>query len=132
MQKDWNAFDHPSHLKMGQALEEVCAHSGAFLGCGAELGVLQILPCPLLDQGGHQGACQAEEQTKEHEDVCPDCNRRGCEGALRRQDNRRGRGSIRLGLNSDQLSEKRYRCTAVVRQKSLVCLNNEGRNDCRK
>jgi hypothetical protein len=39
VQEDRDAFDQASHLKLGQALEKICAYSGTFGGRSAQLGI---------------------------------------------------------------------------------------------
>jgi len=137
VEEDRDALDHPSHLKLGQALEEMRANATTLMVRGTELGVLQVFSCPLLDQCGHERTRQAEEETYEHEDVDADGHVGRSEGseALRASNRDGGRGrrgaAVRLGLGN-QLSQERDCGAATVRKEHLVCLDDECRNDGRE
>jgi len=137
MEEDRDALDHPPHLKLGQALEEMCADAATLLGRGTELRVLQVFPRPLLDQGGHERTREAEEETYEHEDVDADGHVGGSEasGVLRASDRDGGRGdrgaAVRLGLGN-QLGQERDCGAATIRKEHLVCFDDECRNDGRE
>jgi hypothetical protein len=133
VKEDRKALNHPSHLKLRQALKEIRAHAATLLWRGAELGILQVLSRPLLDQRGHERARQSEEETYEHEDVDADGHFGGLELRANRGDSRVGyRGAaIRLG-KGNQLSQECYCGTTIIGQEHLVRLDDEGRNDGRE
>ena len=134
VEEDWDALDHPLHLKLGQTLEEIRADAATLLGWGAELGVLQVFSCPLLDQRGHKRTRQAEKETYEHEDVDADgpSGRREVLRAGNRDGGRDHRcAAVRLGLGN-QLSQERHCSAATIRKEHFVCLDDERRNDGRE
>jgi len=133
VKEDREALDHPSHLKLGQAFEEIRAHAATLLRRGAKLGILQVFSRPLLDQCGHERARQSEEETYEHEDVDANGHSGGLELRASRGDSGVGhRGAaIRLG-KGNQLSQECYCGTAIIGQEHLVRLDDKGRSDGRE
>lgn len=77
----------------------------------------------MLDQRGHECACQAEEETYEHEDVDADGHSRWREGWYASGGVRRGT-AVRLGL-CNQLSQEYYCSGAIIREEQLVRLDDE-------
>jgi hypothetical protein len=61
VEEDRYTVGHSSHLELGQAFEEIRSNTATPSGRGMDLGILQVLSCPLLDEGGHEGARQAKE-----------------------------------------------------------------------
>jgi len=100
---------------------------------GAKLGILQVFSRPLLDQCGHEGARQSEEETYKHEDVDANGHSRGLELRASRGDSGVGhRGAaLRLG-KGNQLSQECYCGAAIIRQEHLVGLDDKGRNNSRE
>jgi len=130
VEEDRDGLDHLSHLKLGQALEEISAHAATLLGFVTELGILQVLSRPLLDERGHECARQAKEETYEHEDVDADGHSRWLEGLHASGGVRRGT-AVRLGLRN-QLSQECYCDGASIREEQLVRFDDERRNDSRE